>query len=66
MSLEEIELHAQNFIIILNSQLNCGDIYDHVMSTRFHFDNEEDIHMNSKIYEESNYGLNLDLLTITY
>ena len=29
-----------------------------------HFDNEQGIHMNSKTYEESGYGLNLDLLTI--
>ena len=29
-----------------------------------HFDNEQDIQMNSNKYEESDYGLDLDLLTI--
>ena len=31
-----------------------------------HFDDEQDIHMSSKIYEEFGFGLNLDLLTISY
>ena len=29
-------------------------------------DNEEDIHMSSKNYEESGYGLDVDMLTILY
>ena len=32
----------------------------------FHFEDEEDLHMSSKIYEESDYRLNLDLLIISY
>ena len=31
-----------------------------------HFDNEQNIHMTSKNYEESDYKLNLDSLTILY
>ena len=31
-----------------------------------HFDSEQDIHMSCKFYEESVYGLDLDLLTILY
>ena len=31
-----------------------------------HYDNEQDIHTSSEICEESGYGLNLDLLTISY
>ena len=31
-----------------------------------HFDNEQNIHMSSKIYEEVGYDLHLDLLTILY
>ena len=30
-----------------------------------HFDNEYDVHMSSKNYEESGYGLNLDSLAIS-
>ncbi len=31
-----------------------------------HFDDEYDIDMSSKTYEESGYNFNLDLLTISY
>ena len=31
-----------------------------------HFDNELDISMSSKNYEESGYGLELELLTISF
>ena len=31
-----------------------------------HFDMKQDIHTSSKNYEESGYGLSLDLLTISY
>ena len=31
-----------------------------------HLDNKYDVHMSSKNYEESGYGLDLDLLTILY
>jgi hypothetical protein len=31
-----------------------------------HVAGDEDIHMSSEIYEESGYGLDLDLLTILY
>ena len=31
-----------------------------------HFDNEYDIHMSSKNYEDSGYDLNLDFLTMSY
>ena len=31
-----------------------------------HFDDEHDIHTSSKVYEESDKGLDLDLPTISY
>ena len=48
---------VQNMITTLNQFNEHGNP---------HFDNEWDIHMNSKHYEESGYNLNLDLLTILY
>jgi hypothetical protein len=42
------------------------DLYDHLMSTRITFVNEYYIHTSSENYEESNYILDLDLLTISY
>ena len=51
----------------LNSQHNWGGptwpFHEH---KNLHFDNEWDIHMSSENHEESNYGLNLDLLSISY
>ena len=50
----------------VNSQLYWGDLYDQVMSTRIFIliVNEIFVRGNSKNYEESGHGLNLDLLTI--
>ena len=31
-----------------------------------HVDNKQDIHVNSKNHEESDYSLDMDLLTISY
>ena len=31
-----------------------------------YFDNEKDIYTSSKIYEQTGYGLDLDMLTILY
>jgi hypothetical protein len=68
ISLKEIGLHAQHMIIILGSIVNIigEDLYDHLMSTRITFASEYYIHTSSENYEEGNYSLDLDLLTISY
>jgi len=49
------------------SQHNRRDLYDHFnKQENFHLVNEQDIHTDSKVYEESSYGLNLEMLTILY
>lgn len=53
MSLKETALHDQYTLTIL------GSIIDKI-------DDEYDIHMSSKTYEERGYGLDLDLPTISY
>jgi hypothetical protein len=51
----------------LNRQLNLGGptqpINEHF---KLHFDNEQDIRTSSYNYEESDYTLDLELLTVTY
>ena len=49
---------------MFNSQHNWEDVHDHMMSTRI--DTLIMNNMCSKFYQESNYGLNLDLLYISY
>ena len=52
---------------MLNSQHDCGGLYDHLMSTRiFHFDDEEVIHMSSKNDEANGNGHDLELLIISH
>ena len=42
-------------------------LYDHFNEHEyFHFDNDQLIHMSSRIHEESGHDLNLDLLTVLY
>lgn len=53
MSLKETALHDQYTLTVL------GSIIDKI-------DDEEDIHMGSKTSEESGYGLDLNLPTISY
>ena len=44
--------------------LLVGDLYDHLMSTRiFIMMMSKNIHMSTKNYAESGYGLKLDMLT---
>ena len=68
MCLKEIGLCAQYMIIILGSIVNIieKDLYDLLMSTIITLLMEYYIHMSSENYEESNYSLDLDLLTISY
>ena len=71
MCSKESGLHAQNLRIFLGLIVNIilgGGLYNHVMSMKFfiHFDNEYNIYMSSKNYEESGYGLDLDMQTISY
>jgi hypothetical protein len=68
MYLKRVRLRDQNMITHskFNNQHTPEDLYDHLISTKnFHFDSEQDIHTSSKDYDESGYGLNLDLLTIS-
>ena len=52
---------------LIASQHNWRDLYDYLnKQENFHLDNEQDIHTGSKFYEESSYGLNLEMLTILY
>ena len=59
---------SQEMITILGSIGNNmeGPIWPFNEHKNLHFDNEEDIHVSSKNYEESGYSLNLDLLAISY
>ena len=62
------ETTSSKTIIILNALVNIVwegpyDPFDN-QHKNLHFHNEKDIHMSSKIYEESVCGLVLDLLTI--
>jgi hypothetical protein len=42
-------------------------LYDQLKSTSLQFDSEKDVHMNFTNHEEKNgYGLDLDLLAISY
>jgi hypothetical protein len=51
----------------VNSQHNWGDLYAHSMNTKnFTLITKKDIQVSSGKYEESGYGLDLDLLTISY
>ena len=51
----------------LNSGHNWDDLYDHFMTMRiFTLIMNQDIHMSSENCEESGYGLDLDLQTISY
>ena len=49
----------------LNMQHNGEDVYDHVMSTRNFTLIMNKVFMSSENYEESGYGLDSDLLTIS-
>jgi hypothetical protein len=66
----EIGLRAKNMIAILDSIVDIAlkGLNEHFIEhENLHFDNEEDIHMSSKNYEESGYDLDLGLLvTISY
>ena len=55
-----------DYLYRLNSQQNGGNLYEHFDEHKnLHFHNE-DIYISSNNYEESEYDLNLDLLTILY
>jgi hypothetical protein len=64
MCSKEIGLCAQNMTNILNSIVNIigGNLYDHLMSTKIFTLIMNEIFMSS---EESGYGLNLDLLSMS-
>ena len=68
MCLIEIGLRAQNMIAILSwwSTQFGGPIWPYNEYKNLHFDNEQDTHTSSEIYEEIGYSLDLDLLTIPY
>ena len=67
MCLKEIQLRAQNMIIIRDSFMNITKegLYDHV-TTHVNMRFGIYIHMSSKNYEESGYNLDVDLLTISF
>ena len=47
-----------------NTQQNRGELYDFFQQQKnLHFDNKQDIHMRSKNYKESDWGLDIGLLT---
>ena len=53
----------------LKSQHNWGgDLFEHYVDEHddVSFDDEKDIHMSPKNYEESDYNSHLNLLTISY
>ena len=51
----------------ITGQHNWGEpIWPFNEHKNLHFDNEKDMYMSSKDYEESGYGLKLDWLTISY
>jgi hypothetical protein len=67
--IKKLDKCAQYVMTILDSiaNINSGDLYDHLYNEHedLHFENDIDnIHMSSKNYAESHYGLDLDLLTI--
>ena len=60
----EIGLCAQNMMTILNSMVHvmCGDLYDHLMSTKnFLLIPNKVFIWSFKNYEESGYSLDLDI-----
>ena len=60
MHVKEIGLHVENIITIIDSIINIvgRDLYDHFIITKiFIFYNKQDIPLNSKNCEESDYGL---------
>jgi hypothetical protein len=59
-------VHAENLIIILASIVSIfgGDLDDHSMSMRIKFNVMMNSHKSSTIYEDSGYGLDVDLLVI--
>lgn len=64
--LGEIGLHAQTTMTFMGSIVNImlgGPIRPFNEHKTLHF---EFIHLGSKNYEESDYGLDLDVLTISY
>ena len=67
MCLKEIQLRAENMIIIRDSFMNITKegLYDHV-TTHVNMRFGIYIHMSSKNYEESGYNLDVDLLTISF
>jgi hypothetical protein len=55
--------------VILGSIVNIiGDLYDHLMNTNIFtlIMKEKDIHTSSENYEESGYGLNVDVVTMSH
>ena len=54
-----------NYSIFI-SQHNQENLYDYLMSTDLHFNNQQDIYVSPKNYEESGYGLNLGVLSTSY
>ena len=70
MCLKKMGLHPRNMIIVIgwtaNTNFIWGGLYDHLVNTRnITFDNEEDSHWSSNIYEESGYNLDVDLATVS-
>ena len=69
MCSKDIELHAQIMRTTLGSIINMiwgGPTWPLNEHKTSHFDDEEDNHMSSRLYEESVHVFDLDLLTITY
>ena len=67
MCLKEIARpHAPNMLTTVDSIVNItrGPICPSNGHENLHFDNQEDIYMSSKNYEESSYNLDLHLLAI--
>ena len=51
----------------LNVRIDWGTFLDHLNEhNNLHVDKEQDMHMNSKNYEENDYNLDLDSLIILY
>lgn len=66
---KDIDLCAQNMLTILDTMVNIiggGAIWSLTIVEDLHFEDEEDVHMSSKTYEESGHMHDLDLLSISH
>ena len=67
---KEIGMHAQNMKTVLDSiMIQIKETHNVIPlneNKNIHVHNKWDIHTSSKIYNESGYDLDLDLLTVSY